>query len=477
MKLIVLLCTLAFAAPAAANPKIVLESYTGGKTEDASRRIAPLLEALANSGFVGGYEALGRTLEARVSRPAVQRGLPADFAAQIETGHRAFFGGKFEDAIKILAPLIDMVFANSGAFAKDQDAREGLQKALVALALSQHRMGDPPATRQTFSELLRCFPTFQLPRATYGAEAADVFEKVRREVTGAGRGKLVVRSNVDGAVIFINEKFEAAGTVHKDNLLAGEYRVFAQLGKQLSRAHRVTVRANETATLVIDAGFDIAVQTSPTWTGLAFQTSADRERSEVSYAAQFGNALDADAIAVVGIDQVRGRDAIVGVLVNRISGTEIRRGSVALDPAPPDERLKALAEFLAGANLKPEGVDVIFASEQPRPTGTKIVGPVETPRDGRWGGWKFIAGGLGLAAVGTGIGLLALDGGCKETVPVGTQCPNVWSVATPGYLALGGGVVLVAVSVYLFVKKDGPTRTAYVAPTGDGVVVGFAGRF
>ena len=479
MNVILALAVLLLAVPAAADSKIVLESFTGGKTDEAARLIAPLLEALANRGFLGGYEALGRTFEGRVSRPAIQRGLPADFAAQVEAGHRAWIGGKFEEAVKILAPVADAAFANSGAFAKNQDARELLFKALVALALAHQRMGDPAAMRQTFEEVLRCFPNTAPQRATYGAEAVEAFEKVKREHAARGRGKLVVRTSVDSAVIYINEKIEAAGTATRENLLPGEYRVFAQLGKHLSRTHRVTVRANETATVTIDADFDLALQTTPTWTGFAFSTSTDRERSEVAHAAQFGNALGADAVAVVGIDQVRGRPAIVGVLVNRISSTEIRRASVSLEPAPSAERLKALAEFLAGANLNPEGIDVLVSNEQPVvPRGNAGSGGsrIDPPPRGS-GGWKFVAGGLGLAALGTGAVLLVLDGNCRTEAASGMLCDDVWATATPGYVALGGGAALTALSVYMFVKRSDSSRTAFITPRGDGVLAGITGRW
>ena len=84
------------------------------------------------------------------------------------------------------------------------------------------------------------------------------------------------------------------------------------------------------------------------------------------HAALFGNAVEASAIAVVGIDQVHGHPAIIGVLVDRISGTEIRRASVALEPDPGEQRMNALAQFLAGENLAPAGIDVL---------STRMVGP------------------------------------------------------------------------------------------------------
>ena len=70
-----------------------------------------------------------------------------DFADQVDRGFRSWVGGKFDEAIKTLGPLTDTARANSGVFAKNQGLREPLRKALIALALSEQRIGDPAAMK------------------------------------------------------------------------------------------------------------------------------------------------------------------------------------------------------------------------------------------------------------------------------------------------------------------------------------------
>lgn len=473
MKFFVVLCMLvAMGVPVAADNKIVLESYTGGKTQTAAKQLAPLLEALARRGFLGGYDVVGRAFESRASKPATAGGLPADFAKQVEAAKQAWIAGKYTEAANELGPLIDLAHANAGVFATNKDALGAVETALIVVALSYERMGDSASAQTAWAELVRSFPDKSVPRGTWGVDAALAFEQAKKVVAANGVGKLLVKSSTDAGVIFINERYEQLGTVTKENLPAGDYRVFVQLpGNRLSRQHRVTVRAKETAVVTIDTDLDLVVQTSPTWTGLAFASDGDRDKFEVDRASQFASVVEATAVLVVGIDQVRGKPAIVGILVNRNRGSEIRRASVQLDPAPPAERLQALAAFLVGdLTTAPDGVDVDMVA----------VPVTVVDRGGSvWGGWKWITGVAGVGALGAGAFLLSQDGDCKTTPPAGVTCPDVYNNAVPGYLAVGGGAVLTGLSIYLFVRAggSGKAQTAYLVPTSGGAVAGFAARF
>lgn len=464
---------------ASAGDGIVLEAYTGLRPDDASRLLSPVLDELATKGFVAGSEVVGRKFESRVSRPAmIGTGLGEDFGDQVEKGHKAWIGGQFEQAVKILAPLVDNAHANPGSFAQNQALREKLLKALVALALSQQRMGDPSATRQTFGEILRSFPDTVLSRASYGPEAFTLFEDVRKESTTGGRGRLAIKVSNDSAAVFINERFLNVGSSTKGDLLPGEYRVFAQLGKQPSRSHRVIVKANEEAAVTIDAGFDAAVHGSPKWTGFLFREQAEREKLESTYAAAFANSIDARAVVVVGIDTVRGRPSVVGSLVNLMNGREIRRASLGLDPDPSADRLRALARFLAGENAVP-GIDIQIAGDAASAPvgngeGVQVSDLGESHDDGMWGGWKYVSGGLAVGGLAVGGYLLATDGDCADDA-----CNDLKNNTASGWGVLAGGVVMTGITVYLVVRggRKAPKRSAYVVPTGDGAFAAFATSF
>jgi len=456
---------------------IVVESYTGGRPAEATKALQPVLRELAARGFLAGADAVGAKFEAQVSRPALSaQGLPADFAEQIERGHRAWITGAFDQAVSVLGPIVDAAHANSGEFARNPAIRERLQKAMIALALSQQRRGDPSAARATFTELLRSFPDAQVTKGTYGPDAATLYEQTKKEHAAAPRGRLLVKLANENAEVFINERLERKGTTVKE-LTAGEYRVIVQLADRQSRTHVVAIKANEEVNLTVDLAFDAVVHSSPEWTGFAFATAADRESSEAGFAAQLAKRVGGAGVVVVGFDQVRGRPAIVGSLVSLVNGREIRRASLALEPAPAEDRLRALAKFLAG-EVATADIDVELAGEPG--VMTPLTGPRVAPSasSGRWGGWMWITGIVAVGGLGAGAVLLALDGTCPggSTDP---NCPDLYSTAAPGWAALGAGAVFAGATIYLFVTRSPskPASTAYVIPTADGAIAGFATRF
>jgi hypothetical protein len=450
--------------------------------------LLPIVEELThlNKSITG--DQLRLTYESGVSKPAqTPEGLPTDFADQIDRGFRAWVSGKFDEAIKTLGPLTDAARANSGAFARDQNLREPLRKALISLALSELRVGDPAAMKAAFVELLHGFPDAVVSRGVYGTDAFTAFDQVKRDVAAAGSGKLAIKVAQDGGAVFVDEAYRGQGTTSMA-LAPGDYRVLVMFNKEPSRTHYVSVRANTETTVTVDAELDQAIHTRG-WTGFLFSSDAARDAHEAQFAASFANAIKAPSVAVISIEQVKGHAAIVGALVSLESGREIRRASVALDPDPSTDRLKALARFLAGEQPG-AGIDVLVGDGAKEPShGEPAHGDSDDHRDdrgepssgggGRWGGWKYIAAGGAVGAIGAGIYLAVEDGKCETEPMPGHPCNNVYSYSPFQYVALGGGAVLAAATVYLFatMAHEDSGRTAYVAPTPGGAVAGFAFRW
>ncbi|MCX5743280.1 MAG: hypothetical protein NT062_12370 [Proteobacteria bacterium] len=461
---------------------IVLESYTRQRPSDADTYVGPLLDTLAKDGFSTGSD-VNRKYETEVSRPSLDKqGLPLDFARQIDAGFDEWRNGKYSDAIGILAPLVDLAAKNAGAFADSPGSRDALRKAEITIALSHDGLGDARSADAAFLEIMRSFPEERLAAGTYGSAANKRFDELKRR---AARGRLTVTTTNDAAVIYIDEHIETVGTTSKDGIVAGEYRVFAQLGKQKSRTHTVIVPPNGDARLTIDVALDQTVRTA-SWTGLVFAEPAERAAAEPVHAAAFAKAIHATSIAVVGIDQTAAGTSVIGALVGT-DGKVIRWASVPVTKASKDQ-LKKLAKFIVGEDSG-EGLDL----QQPAITtakGDALPGPREhdparapLDPDGRWGGWKWIAAVAAIGALGTGGYLLAIDNTCPHAQPAGTLCADLYETRTSGLVALGGGALIGGLAVYLFVSDGGhghdPHRAtgARLTPTRGGALASYAFAF
>lgn len=485
---------LATVSPARAGDDIVLESYTGARPDDAKKFVRAVIDELGRRGYAAGDD-VGHKFESRVSRPAVvaSEGLKK-LKAEADRGRDEWARGKFDSAINILTPLVEAARMNQGLFAQqdDEGLREAYQEALIALALSRKGQGDPAGMNEVFGELVRSFPRASLGPA-YGPEANQAFEAVRK-VAMARPGKLIVRLSDESLAVYVNEQLEYVGSRTKAGMAAGEYRVLAKSAHEVSRSHRVDVHPGEDAAVTIDLGFDAAVHVDADWTGLSFASDDDRAANESPYAARFATELGARSVAVVGIDVVQGHRVVIGSLINLATGWELRRATIAIDSAPPLDRLQALAKFLAG-DAPGGGIEVMVNSDGKGPPQGRHVDVTsmresvaprrEVPEDEhpRWGGWKWITAGVGAAAIGTGVGLIWLNGRCSSSVSKANgQCPQQYQTLGAGLGALGGGVVLGGISAYLWAtepknKPIQPAKAAFLAPTSDGVLAGLAGTF
>lgn len=468
----------------AGHPPIVLESYVGERPDDAEVLLSPLIDELAKNKFVIGPDVVGRQFEATASRPAVAGGLPKNFVDELARGHDRWANGKFDEAVPILGPLVEAARANTGEFAQNQNRalHPQLQRALIALAMSQLKLGDRSAAKQTMGEALRGDPNLKISRGMYGQEASELYDEVFRQLFDRGLGKVIIVVDAEGAGIYVNERLLEMGRLEM-SLPPGEYRVVARIGNDVSRAHRVVVKGGDIHKLTIEPAFDQVVHTGPGWTGLRFPSSAERARDELRHAAAFGAAIDADQVIVLGIDTVNDRRTIKGALVNKVSGREFRSGSIPLDANPSTEQRRNLARFLIGGPATPDIIDYVRSDREaggagPIARAERRAGPAPAPP---WGGWKWITGGAAVAAGVAGGVILSYHGKCSADVAPGVPCPNHHETAAPGWTAIGGAAALAGVTVYLVLRErrggGGAPRTAYVAPTAGGALAGYAARF
>lgn len=466
-------------AIAGTSDGVVLESYVGVRPAEAGTTITPLLNELAQRRYSIDQD-VSRRYEAGVSHKAGTTALPATFDADVTRGTKLWANGDFTQAVAVLSPLVEAAHVASDALIGNTKGRDALLRALIVLGLSYDRLGDRLNADSTFGEVLRTFPTATVSGGTYGQAAAAAFQQTQKTAASSPKGRLVVQVENQKSEVYINEQLEHTGTTAKD-LLPGTYRIVVQLNRVRSRTHEVTIKAGADLIVEIDPDFDQIVRTGP-WVGFEFVGTTQRERLEGTYAAAFAEALQEASAVVVGIDATPTSGPVLfGALILR-NGQEVRRARVAMSPAPSAERLSDLAGFLVGdKKANTAGLDIQLDGTIPGNPGPAIRGPGPGPRDDgaqRWRGWPWLTAVVAVGGLGAGAILLAFDGKCPGGKPVAT-CTDLYDNKVPGYLALGGGAVFAAITVYLIITQpDKPSRTAFVAPTADGgAIAGIAGSW
>lgn len=110
------------------------------------------------------------------------------------------------------------------------------------------------------------------------------------------------------------------------------------------------------------------------------------------------------------------------------------------------------------------------------PTPPRTPPPPDTGSSSGMGRLGVGAIAAGAVAIGVGIYLVAIDGRCSTSPPMGHMCKAHNVTLAGGIASIAGGVAAGALGVYLLVRDDGPEGTSVaIGVRPSGVVV--AGRF
>lgn len=412
---------------------VAVESVAGQRAKAAASALAPIFDELARRGYRSGAE-VGAAFEKAGSRPSkLKEGLPGDFVDRVDQAYRQWTAGKFQEGIAALQPLVNDARANPASLIANPTFGNAVFKAQVGLAMCHHRLGDDTAAWAAMAELVRSFDV-EVTKAQYGAEAAGLYQQVKKEAKAKASGGLTIRSVDSTAAIYVNERFARVGEMNRNDLVPGVYRVVAQLGPDLGRAYDVEVKAGSKADLVVDPAFERSVVTGEPWTGLVFRDRGEREQREIDVAARFGAALGELGVITVGVDVRNERAVAYGALINTSTGKEIRRASVVIDSPPPPSRLQALARFLVGEPTPLDGVEIHKIVNRPRPQPGASLAAAEPPPPAPsiWTGKRKLALGLvGAAVASAGVGIyFHLDARDKDDEATrlcptpGSGCPD-----------------------------------------------------
>lgn len=455
-------------ARASAEP-IVLESYAGARPDDADKLLAPVVAELGKAGFPARGD-VERMIETHLSRaaPPLDDARAGDAVRAIEAGYKKFVAGEFDGAITDIQRGLDALRAAPGAVAGKNERRAAVMRGLLGLALSHRRLGHQSEATTAMAELVRSFPDREVSYKDYGPEPRDFFQKVQGELAREGQGSLAVDVDDDRTVVFINERYAGVGDVTVKDLYAGRYRVFLQQGEQIGRVHEVEVEPGRTASMNVSWQLDAALRAGA---ALVFADEAARQDGEARQAVRIARAVGAPTVVVLGIRDNRGRRSVVGAVYSADSSRPLRSGAVAVEPVVPEpERLEALARLLAGDEA---AADLVAPLAETHPTGED---DRATAGERPFRVWKWVALGGGVAALATGITLIAIDDPADE----GSRDPTSRETKLPGIISAAAGAALSGVGVYLFIRDARDrrgVREAALVPVQGGAAFVLSGSF
>jgi hypothetical protein len=486
-------CALLIAArPASSAPSgqpIVVEAHAGERPADADKLLGPVLSELARSGF-SAPKAVAERIDDSLSRSGdgLSEEQVAEAVSTIESGYKSFLSGKFDAAVQeIDRGLAVLRKAPAALVGKNDGRRDVVMRGLVGLALAHKRRGRTTQATDAMKELVRSFPDREVSYKDYGPEPREFFDAVRQDLGREGKGEIAVDLDDDRTVVFVNEHYANSGDVRIRDLYPGTYRLFLQQGNRFGRVHEVVVEAGSTTTVSLSWQLDAVLRTDRA-AALLFDDETARRDHEARFAVRVARALGAPSVVVLGIRENRGRRSVVGAFYAADSLRPLRSGAVAVEPvAPGQDRFEALARLLAGDD-EAAALVAPLADVSPRRSSDRDTVDVEesAPEGGRpLKVWKWVTLGAGLAALGAGATLIAIDDPPEAPTTGGVRVRQGRETAVAGIATASAGALLSGLGIYFFFRDasdrndaEAGAESASIVPLDTGGAALFVtGRF
>lgn len=502
LQILLVVAMLSTSARTVRAERVVFESYVGNRPPEAER-IAPLVRMVFDRrGFTVDPKVLAARLREHAYRPGISSPRAGELGELLKrralAGENYYASGNFAAATTELEKLLTTIRQNPLALARTPKYRELAMRALVFYALAKGRRAQAPDMRpddvtaalrerdDSMDELVRSFPSKVISARAFGEEAERLFLKARDRLNKAGRGSISIAVSDPDAVIYLNEIVHGTTKVDVGDIVPGTYRVLVQAPTGESRQYDVEVVAHQVARLTIDWDLDSLINIG-SWVGFRFPTEKEHAREALLIHRLVEKHTDASIAATLTVTRAHGHVAVIGTTYGVHNGRLLRSGIVELPgrPAEDEKQLNRLVDYIMGiasgdgvqAVPHPEytplpdaeAVDV-FATSRPVPPSVPAapnqdvsLPPASAAADPHELSKWLVAGGatasLSMAAAG-----LYTDDQCVKPL---------------GYVALGAGMVLGGLAVYLFL--DGPSDSKAsritIIPSRSEPMVGWSTKF
>ena len=256
--------------------------------------------------------------------------------------------------------------------------------------------------------------------------------------------------------------------VEVGDIVPGTYRVLIQAPTGDSRQYDVEVAASQVARLAIDWDLDSLINVG-SWVGFHFPTEKEHAREAMLVHQLAEKHTDASVAATLTITSAHGHVAVIGTSYGVQHGRLLRSGIVELPgrPADDEKQLNRLVEYIMGvpsgdgvqAVAHPEYTPLpasetvdVFSMARPMPPSAAEApgqdGPAAAADPHEVSRW-LVAGGATASLSVAAAGLYVSN---QRVKPI-------------GYVALGAGMVLGGLAMYLFLDGPSDSKASRIAVT------------
>lgn len=436
--------------------RILIVSHVGKMAKEEKAIVKNLIQAMGPKAPTYGKE-LTQTIERSMSLDAGNN-LPFNYKKQFEEGRGHFIEGDYKKAIITLKPLVTRFGKSDALIASNQHLRKPMLESMLFLAHAYLRNQNTNKSISTITEVLRFFPNSNPELSRFGPDLITLHRRVRLDLRKQQKAALSINSKKAGSSVFINGRYIGVTPTKAVDLLPGKYRVYFERPGKIGRVHEVVMSGSNNK-LSIDHNLDTALNTSPNFVHLSYPDQNTQREYEHHHVLSIARAIGAEEITIFGFVKHLGRKVIQGQVLGVATGRVLRSGLLAMEPTIPNKsETQSLAAFLLSGKHSDDIIVGTASSVLPQQT-------VESTDSSFFSAkvWSWITLGVGVAATGTGIALIAMDGSgtCGES-----RCADSYSTMTPGIILTSlGGISLVSSAILFYVASNEETNEqAWITP-------------
>lgn len=297
-----------------------------------------------------------------------------------------------KSAVEVLARARAELDAIAEGLATNERLREELFRTLMLLARSHLDAGNENRAVEVLRDVVRLFgDSADVSERRYHPKLVKLYQKVRKAMDAERTAVMTVQTPQPGCTAWLDGRpLEGATPATYERLYPGVHHVQVRCGSKESMIRRITLAPDQPLYLEVDVDFEMALTVSGDRLGLSFESKETLEQWLVPYAAKFGTLVNADLVVVHWFEGIGPKATLRSHLVSArtaevVQSVNVQAPTIAVSMSSVQHTVRGL--------LGEQAFEVAEAGSQPK----------------RWYEcyWGWVASGVGVAALGTSVGLYA----------------------------------------------------------------------